>query len=105
MYKNPQKDMPMIHDLNLAGISGGTGNWWEERGYYSQYSVGQRVHCSYFNDSNSDCCYMHATGTIKEIEFTDKGPDTFNYLIELDTPDSSGQKRHWVFFDNILGLA
>ena len=34
-----------------------------------------------------------------------KGAETFIYIVELDTPDPNGEKRHWIPYDRVLGLA
>lgn len=98
-----KKPLNAIDDQDLAAISGGTGDWWEERGYYPKYSIGQRVRCLYFYDNGANYYYIQGEGVVKKIDFMDKGPETFNYLVELDIPDPSGEKLHWIFFDGILG--
>ena len=105
MNKNLKKEMPIINDQDLTAVSGGAGRWWEEYGYKPQYSVGQRVRCSCFIDNGIEGYYFDAVGTVKDFDHMNKGAETFIYIVELDTPTPNGEKRHWIPYDRVLGLA
>ena len=44
-------------------------------------------------------------GTVKDFDHMNKGAETFIYIVELDTPAPNGEKRHWIPYDRVLGLA